>query len=48
MPAKFAQLEDPRLVRLYRVLWKLLESDWADNPLLEEAADIMAGMLEQA
>jgi DNA-binding transcriptional MerR regulator len=48
MPAKHAQLDDPQLVRLYRVLSELLESDVGDDPLLEEAADIMAGLAEQA
>ena len=48
MPSKFAQLEDPRLVRLYRVLSEILESDADDDPRLEEAADIMAGLAEQA
>ncbi|GAA4258331.1 MerR family transcriptional regulator [Dactylosporangium darangshiense] len=48
MPGKFAMLEDPRLVRLYRVLSEIIESDGADDPLLEEAADIMAGLAEQA
>jgi DNA-binding transcriptional MerR regulator len=48
MPSKFAQLEDPRLVRLYRVLSELLDSDVADERLMEEAADIMAGLAEQA
>jgi DNA-binding transcriptional MerR regulator len=49
MPDKFAQLEDPRLVRLYRVLSELLESDAdANDPRLAEAADIMAGLAEQA
>lgn len=48
MPAKFAQLEDPRLVRLYRVLSELIEGDAADDPRLEEAADIMAELAEQA
>ena len=32
MPAKFAQLEDPQLVRLYRVLSELLESDAGRRP----------------
>jgi DNA-binding transcriptional MerR regulator len=45
---KHAQLDDPQLVRLYRVLSELFESDAADDPLLEEAADIMAGLFEQA
>jgi DNA-binding transcriptional MerR regulator len=48
MPGKFAQLDDPQLVRLYRVLSEVFESDAADDPRLEEAADIMAGLAEQA
>jgi DNA-binding transcriptional MerR regulator len=48
MPAKFAQLEDPQLVRLYRVLSELTESDAVNDSLLEEAADIMAGLFERA
>jgi DNA-binding transcriptional MerR regulator len=49
MPAKFAQLDDPRLVRLYRVLSEILESDAGEeDPRLEEAADIMASLLEEA
>jgi len=46
--AKHAQLDDPQLVRLYRVLSELLESDAVDDSRLEEAADIMAGLAEQA
>jgi DNA-binding transcriptional MerR regulator len=49
MPGKFAQLNDPQLVRLYRVLSEILDSDAGDDdPRLKEAADIMAGLLEQA
>ena len=48
MCAKFAQLDDPQLVRLYRVLSEIFESDAGDDPRLEEAADIMAGLAEQA
>ncbi|WP_405148369.1 MerR family transcriptional regulator [Sphaerisporangium sp. NBC_01403] len=48
MPGKFAQLDDPQLVRLYRVLSEISESDADDDPRLEEVADIMAGMAEQA
>jgi DNA-binding transcriptional MerR regulator len=49
MRAKLADLEDPRLVRLYRVLSDIRESDAGDDdPRLKEAADIMAGLLEQA
>jgi DNA-binding transcriptional MerR regulator len=47
--SKHAQLDDPQLVRLYRVLSELLESDVADDdPRPAEAADIMAGLFEQA
>jgi DNA-binding transcriptional MerR regulator len=47
--AKHAQLENPQLVRLYRVLSELLESDVGeDDPRPKEAADIMADLLEQA
>ena len=45
---KLAQLDDPQFVRLYRVLSEILESGAADDPRLEEAADILAGMAEQA
>ncbi|GAA4610565.1 MerR family transcriptional regulator [Actinoallomurus liliacearum] len=49
MPGKLAQLDDPRLVRLYEVLSELVESDEGDDdPRLREAADLMAGMAEQA
>jgi DNA-binding transcriptional MerR regulator len=49
MPDKLAELEDPRMVRLYRVLSELFESDAGnDDPLLVEAADILAELLEQA
>jgi DNA-binding transcriptional MerR regulator len=48
MPEKLAQLDDPQLVRLYRVLSEIFESDAADDALLEEAADIMANLAEQA
>jgi DNA-binding transcriptional MerR regulator len=48
MPGKLAQLDDPQLVRLYRVGSEILESDAGDDSRLEEVADIMAGLLEQA
>jgi DNA-binding transcriptional MerR regulator len=48
MPGKLAQLDDPRLVRLYRLASELPESDAADDARLQEAADIMVGLLEQA
>ena len=48
MSAKHAQLDDPRLVRLYRLLSELLEVDADHDPRLEEAADIMAALAERA
>jgi DNA-binding transcriptional MerR regulator len=48
MPWKLAQLDDPQVVRLYRLLSEIAESDPADDSLLEEVADIMAAMNEQA
>ena len=48
MPEKLAQLDDPQLVRLYRVLSEIFESDDDDDPRLKEAADIMAALAEQA
>jgi DNA-binding transcriptional MerR regulator len=49
MPDKLAQLEDPRLVRLYLVMSEITESDEGnDDPRLVEAADILADLLEQA
>ena len=45
---KFAELENPQLVRLYQILSVLLESNPVDESLAAEAADIMAGLLEQA
>jgi DNA-binding transcriptional MerR regulator len=48
MPGKLAQLDDLQLVRLYRILSEIFESDAGDDPRLEEAADIMAGLAEQA
>ena len=49
MPGKLAQLDDPQLVRLYRLGSEILDSDAGDDdPRLEEAADIMAAMAEQA
>lgn len=48
VPGKLAQLDDPQLVRLYRILSETLESDTGDDPRLEEAADILAGLAEQA
>jgi len=48
MPGKLAELDDPQLVRLYRLGSELLETDASDDSRLEEAADILAGLLERA
>jgi DNA-binding transcriptional MerR regulator len=49
MPGKLAQLDDPRLVRLYRLSSEILDRDAGDDePLLEEAADILAGLASLA
>jgi DNA-binding transcriptional MerR regulator len=48
MPEKFAQLEDPQLVRLYRVVSEITEGDAGDESRLEEVADILAALAEQA
>jgi DNA-binding transcriptional MerR regulator len=48
MPDKFAQLEDPRVARLYQVMSELLEGGADDDRLLEELADLMAALFEQA
>ncbi|MEU7871856.1 MerR family transcriptional regulator [Dactylosporangium sp. NPDC049140] len=49
MPAKMAQLDNPRVVRLYRLFSDLFETGGdRGDPRLAEAADIMAAMLEEA
>jgi DNA-binding transcriptional MerR regulator len=49
MPGKLAALEDPRMIRLYRLFSELFESGAGDrDPRLEELADLLAGLLEQA
>jgi DNA-binding transcriptional MerR regulator len=49
MPEKLAMLEDPQVMRVYRLLSELIESDEGiDDPRLAEVADIMAAGLEQA
>jgi DNA-binding transcriptional MerR regulator len=46
---KHAQLDDPQVLRLYRIISELLEGDAGiDDPRLEEAADIMAAGFERA
>jgi len=47
--SKHAQLDNPQLVRLYRLGSELLETDAGDDdPRVQEFADTMASLLEQA
>ena len=46
MPDKHRQLDDPRVVRLYQLLSGIFDGDEADDPRLQEAADIMAALAE--
>jgi len=48
VPDKIAQLENPQLVRLYRLLSELLDCDPVDEALLVEAADLTSELAEQA
>jgi DNA-binding transcriptional MerR regulator len=49
VPCKLAELDNPQLVRLYLLLSELFDSDAReDDPRLEEVADIMSAMGEQA
>lgn len=48
MPQKWAQLEDPKNVRLYRLLGDLLESDADDDPRVEEVVDLLVEIFEEA
>ena len=48
IPSKLAQLNDPQVVRLYRLLSEIFESELADDPRLAEVADIMVDLAEQA
>ncbi|MFI6132863.1 MerR family transcriptional regulator [Micromonospora sp. NPDC051141] len=48
MPAKLAELDDPQVVRLYRLLSDIFDGDPDDSSRLPEVADIMVGLAEQA
>lgn len=48
MPFKFAALEDPRMVLLYRKLSVIFDHETADDAAVEEIADIMAELAEEA
>jgi len=49
MPSKLEQLDIPQVVRLYRLLSEIFAGDsQADDPRLEEVADLVAGLNELA
>lgn len=49
MPWKHKQLDDPRIVRGYLLMSQLLDDgDGDDDPRLEEVADLMAEVIEEA
>ncbi|MFF5085380.1 MerR family transcriptional regulator [Actinoplanes sp. NPDC000266] len=50
IPAKLAELENPRMVRLYRLLSEVFDDDDGDDgdPRLVEIADLLAELSEQA
>ena len=47
MTEKVIQLDNPKVVRLYRLIGRIAE-DWQDEELLRETADLMSELLEQA
>jgi DNA-binding transcriptional MerR regulator len=47
MADKVAQLADPKVVRLYRLIGRIAEN-WEDEELLRETADLMSELFEQA
>jgi DNA-binding transcriptional MerR regulator len=47
MADKVAQLADPKVVRLYRLIGRMAEN-WQDEELLRETADLISELLEQA
>lgn len=48
IPDKLEQLEDPQIVRLYRLLSEIFDGDDPDDPRMKEVADIMAELAQQA
>jgi DNA-binding transcriptional MerR regulator len=47
MPEKVAQLDNPKVVRLYQLIGRIAE-DWEDEDLLRETADLLIELFEQA
>lgn len=47
MAEKVAQLANPKVVQLYRLIGRIAQ-DWEDEELLSETADLMSELLEQA
>ncbi|MCA2211447.1 MerR family transcriptional regulator [Jidongwangia harbinensis] len=48
MPDKMAQLDDPRVVRLYQLLSEIVDADVVDDPRVTEVVDLMVELAEQA
>lgn len=48
MPQKWAQLDDEKNVRLYRLLGALLESEVDDDPRVVEVVDLLVEIFEEA
>jgi DNA-binding transcriptional MerR regulator len=47
MADKVAQLENPKVVRLYQLIGRIAEN-WQDEEVLRETADLMSELLQQA
>jgi DNA-binding transcriptional MerR regulator len=48
MPGKIAMLDDPQILRLYRLLSEIFDDDATDDRLLREAADLIACLNDRA
>jgi DNA-binding transcriptional MerR regulator len=48
IPGKLAELDDPRVVRLYALLSQIFETDESDDEPMQEVADILVDLIEQA
>ncbi|MFC7403161.1 MerR family transcriptional regulator [Citricoccus sp. GCM10030269] len=47
MPAKMASLQDPEMVRMYRLMTQVFEDESDAEDLLEELADLMTSILDK-
>jgi DNA-binding transcriptional MerR regulator len=48
MEDKWAQLHDPRNIRLYRLLGEILDSEQDDDPRVEQVVDLLVQIIEDA